>query len=646
MALPGLQYLVAFNNNANDDPGLITSIASPPGTLGAVNVWTDISRYVTDDTGDRGRSHELQAMEAGTRQLTLRNDDGRFTPWNTAGPYTGLLNPRKPVQVRANWASSNYPRFTGQVDSWATNWPDARTQLAILHVTDAFRMLNLADITSGGYPAQVIADGAIAYWRLGDVIGSPRAVDSAGTHPGVPDASVTFGQSGALIANPGTSAQIDQTTAAGVFGGISIPSVFGSKTAVTVVAWYNSSVAVGDLSILFTVTMVAAALPLQFSFNVNNPLGLQIVTGGGSSFNQTATVSDGNWHQVAVTVTSGASLSQLVSIALYLDGILIGSNGALASGSGGNPFTGSDLIGSQNGPSAAFNVQEVAFFPTALSGATIANEYNLATFPQERTDLRIRRVLNAISWSTGARALDPGSATMQKVTSSVATTSSLSHLQSVEATEGGALYMSTDGQVTFKSRQTLLGGANYTIPQAVFGDNTAAGDIPFLPAPDLARDDIDLYNEAAAQRTGGNMQVTDNNTSIAAYGRVTWSPPATLAGISDADVLSLTQYIVQKFSTPVDRLAAITVDLASVANTFPSVVGSLLLLDLLQLITVERTIMPGNATTFSQVGVIEHISETISGTGTWTITFGLAVADPSWWILGTDQLGTGTLLAY
>ena len=79
---------MAFNNNANDDPGLITSIASPPGTLGGVNVWTDITRYVTDDTGDRGRSHELQAMEAGTRQLTLRNDDGRFTPWNTATART------------------------------------------------------------------------------------------------------------------------------------------------------------------------------------------------------------------------------------------------------------------------------------------------------------------------------------------------------------------------------------------------------------------------------------------------------------------------------------------------------------------------------------------------------------------------------
>ena len=316
------------------------------------------------------------------------------------GPYTGLLNPRKPVQVRANWSSVNYPRFTGQVDSWATNWPDARTQLAILHVTDAFRMLNLADITSGGYPAQVLADGAIAYWRLGDPIGSPRAADSAGTHPGIPDSSVTFGQSGALIANPGTSAQINQTTAAGLFAGISIPPVFGSKSAVTVVAWFNSTG--GDLQILFTVTMPCATSPLQFSFNVNSALGLQLVIAGGSNFNQAATVADGNWHQVAITLTSGAAASnQLATAALSLDGSTIRGVANTATGTGGATFNPSDLIGSQSGPSAQFNTQEVAFFPTALSGPTIANEYNLATFPARNArDLRIRRVLNAISWST------------------------------------------------------------------------------------------------------------------------------------------------------------------------------------------------------------------------------------------------------
>src|SRR6266566_4622051 len=103
MAIPVLQYQIAFNNNATDDPALITTIASPPGTLGAVNVWTDVTRYVTNDSGNRGRQHELQQFTAGDRQITIRNDDGRFTPWNTTGPYTGLINPRKPFQVRAVW---------------------------------------------------------------------------------------------------------------------------------------------------------------------------------------------------------------------------------------------------------------------------------------------------------------------------------------------------------------------------------------------------------------------------------------------------------------------------------------------------------------------------------------------------------------
>ena len=39
------------------------------------------------------RQHELQRFQAGSVNLTLWNQDGRFSPWNTNGPYYNLLNP-------------------------------------------------------------------------------------------------------------------------------------------------------------------------------------------------------------------------------------------------------------------------------------------------------------------------------------------------------------------------------------------------------------------------------------------------------------------------------------------------------------------------------------------------------------------------
>lgn len=200
----GLQYLVAFQNNAMDDPNLITTVASPPGTLGGNNVWTDVTRYVTFDSPapGRGRQHALQQFESGGRQITLFNADGRFTPGNTSGPYTPFVTLRKPFQVRVTWSGTTYTRFTGQVDSWGTSWPDAAQQYSLVHVSDALRMFNLADLTSGGYPAKVLADGAVNYWRMNDLAGNTTLADIGptpvlGSLTG--DPTSTLGNTGAQI---------------------------------------------------------------------------------------------------------------------------------------------------------------------------------------------------------------------------------------------------------------------------------------------------------------------------------------------------------------------------------------------------------------------------------------------------------------
>lgn len=648
--LPTLQYLVAFQNNPTDDPALIATVASPAGTLGGTNAWTDITQFVDSHQISRGRQHELQQFEAGTLQLHLNNQDARFNSWNTSSPYNGFLLPRKLVQVRATWAGTTYYRFTGHVDAWPVEWADPISGFAILHATDAFRLFNLADISSTGYEKQVLADGATHYWRLGDPVGSTVAIDSAGSDNGFYLNTLALGSPGALLAESATSTNF-MPSGSTPTGWVSLataglPTTTSTFTLESWVFSPNWADGGGSVNEIFG-NGTAKGSGVSFGVSTTGAVQLACVDDTGTGFltQSNATLSTNTWHHVAVTRSGG-------TINMYIDGgaatfttPISGTPGAqtptTAALAAAAPPSGSSSA--PTFPSFAGQLQEVAVYPSVLSAAQISNHHFLATFPQQGTGARVGRILDVVGWSSTARAIDTGVSTVQAVTSSLTQTSSLSHLQSVEATEAGALFMTGDGKVKFLSRQSLWTQAVYTSSQGTVGDNVAGGDMPLQPGPTLGIDDIDLFNEAIAQRSGGNTQTASNSTSIASYGRVTWRAPTTLLGTSDTEVLGLTQYIVAKYQTPVVRLQAITVDLLELIS--PNLVSHLLSLDLLYRLTVERTQPPGGGTAFSQAANIEHITETVTP-DTWKVTFGLAIADQSYWIMGVSKLGQTTRLAF
>src|ERR1700722_6583285 len=55
--------------------------------------FTDITPLCKKWHSKRGRNHENRTYENGTVDVTLNNQDGRFSPWNTNGPYYNLLSP-------------------------------------------------------------------------------------------------------------------------------------------------------------------------------------------------------------------------------------------------------------------------------------------------------------------------------------------------------------------------------------------------------------------------------------------------------------------------------------------------------------------------------------------------------------------------
>lgn len=70
--------------------------------LPATITWTDISQYADDVVGvviTRGAADELSETQPGTATLTLDNQDGRFTPGNSASPYYPFVRRNAPIRI-------------------------------------------------------------------------------------------------------------------------------------------------------------------------------------------------------------------------------------------------------------------------------------------------------------------------------------------------------------------------------------------------------------------------------------------------------------------------------------------------------------------------------------------------------------------
>jgi hypothetical protein len=88
----------------------------------AAAVWTDVSAYAREFSVHRGRQFELDRIQAGAATVRLANQDRRFDPYNTGGPYYPNVVPKRRLQIRATWASATYDVFSGYVEEWPQTW--------------------------------------------------------------------------------------------------------------------------------------------------------------------------------------------------------------------------------------------------------------------------------------------------------------------------------------------------------------------------------------------------------------------------------------------------------------------------------------------------------------------------------------------
>jgi hypothetical protein len=111
----------------------------------------DVSSQVDGITTRRGRNAEADQFQTGTCTLRIVDQNGDFNPMNTAGPYYGLLDPMRKLQITATHLGITYPIFSGFITGYDTLTPqEAGVDVVYTTITavDAFRLLQNAQITT------------------------------------------------------------------------------------------------------------------------------------------------------------------------------------------------------------------------------------------------------------------------------------------------------------------------------------------------------------------------------------------------------------------------------------------------------------------------------------------------------------------
>jgi hypothetical protein len=111
----------------------------------------DVSNQVDGITTRRGRNAEADQFQTGTCTMRIVDQNGDFNPMNTAGPYYGLLDPMRKLEISATHLGITYPIFSGFITGYDTLTPqEAGVDVVYTTITavDAFRLLQNAQITT------------------------------------------------------------------------------------------------------------------------------------------------------------------------------------------------------------------------------------------------------------------------------------------------------------------------------------------------------------------------------------------------------------------------------------------------------------------------------------------------------------------
>ena len=139
-------------------PTLTVQVAFTTDPYDVVPTWSEIQRDVRRITIQRGRSHELNRIEAGVATIELDNMQGNYWPKNVAGLYTPNVKPGKRINIRGHYNAVDYDLYTGYCEDWTPRWLSKSGGLIpLMELTSSDITANLArvEINNAGYAAEL-----------------------------------------------------------------------------------------------------------------------------------------------------------------------------------------------------------------------------------------------------------------------------------------------------------------------------------------------------------------------------------------------------------------------------------------------------------------------------------------------------------
>ena len=203
------------------------------------------------------------------------------------------------------------------------------------------------------YSDKVIADGAVAYWRLGETSGTV-ARSEVGSFDGTISGGVTLNQPGAL-SDGNTAMAFNGTTGAITIAAFNLP-----VAPVSIEGWFKSSM-INGAGFQGRLAHATSGGTLYFLINSQNNGFIYSLDGGLIGTTLGAGHLNGQWHHIVYTNDGTTRIA--------VDGVQVGSGAQIY------PATTGLALGTQFPGS----IDEVAIYPTALTPAQIAGHYTAAS---------------------------------------------------------------------------------------------------------------------------------------------------------------------------------------------------------------------------------------------------------------------------
>jgi hypothetical protein len=229
-------------------------------------------------------------------------------------------------------------------------------------------------------------------------------------------------------------------------------------------------------------------------------------------------------------------------------------------------------------------------------GELARTEFDLwYTSPGDTAGPRLHEALNRpeIGYA-GPRDFDAGVSLLQEDVVSWSS-NGLNYAQLVVKSDGGRLFASRDGTLTFRDRHNMFGATTL----ATFRDDLTG--IEFYGITTQTGSEL-LYTRVGVDREGGILQTANDTTAQTEYGVRPLSLPGLLLN-SDSQSLDMAHYLLDRYKEPLTRIASVTVNVSALAATDAATVTALDIGDQIQVVWTPRGVGPQVDQTLAVEGV-------------------------------------------